>query len=842
PFYSTVTGTQVDTTTLDAEYWVTNLRQEVRFDETVRALLADGFGYFVESSPHSVLAVGLAETFEDAGSDAVALGTLRRDEGGQERFLTSLAEGWVRGLPVDWHAVFAGTPARHVDLPTYAFQHRRYWLEADAARAGDPSGLGQEPVDHPLLSAAVRVAGEDRVVLTGRLAARTHPWLADHTLHGRAVLPGTVFAELALYAGESVGCGRIEELELTAPLALPGKGAVHLQVSVGAPGADGGRPLAVHARTEDAEQDAPWVRHATGILVPDDAAGPDGAAEPGSAWPPRGAQPVSLAYFHRRMADLGQVYGPAFEGLRKLWRVGREYYAEIQLPEEQTRDAARFCVHPALLDAALQPALVNRNLNAQWTRWSGLSLRATGATALRVHLRPTGQPDETTATFTDPDGGLVAVLDAAVPRPVTADEVSRTAAGRSDSLHRVEWAPVPVPGQSADWLLLGPVADQLVEALEESGAYPQAYEDLAALTEALDAGLPAPELVAVSHGFDPAAPDTAAAARAATAELLATVQSWLAEDRLAPSRLVVLTRHAVAARTEDRIDDLAGAALWGLIRSAQAAHPGRFVLVDVDDDPGSLALFPTSVPAAVSSGEPQLALRGGTVMVPRLARDASSATAGGTPWRPDGTVLITGGTGALGSLMARHLVQRHGVRHLLLLSRRGEDGPGATELRAELARSGAATVTVAACDAADRDALAAVLAAVPGDRPLTAVLHCAGVLSDAPLERLTAQDVDRVFAPKVDAAVNLHELTRDAGLSSFVLFSSASGVLGSIAQANYAAANAFLDALARHRSDLGLPGQALAWGLWAQSSEMGADADAAKVARAGILPLSTSQG
>ncbi|MFJ1584961.1 type I polyketide synthase [Streptomyces sp. NPDC088197] len=842
PFYSTVTGAKLDTTALDAAYWVTNLRQEVRFDETVRALLSDGFGYFIESSPHPVLAVGLAETFEDAASDAVALGTLRREEGGQERFLTSLAEGWVRGLPVDWRSVFAGTPAHPVDLPTYAFQHQRYWLEGDAARAGDPSGLGQESVDHPLLSAAVRVADEDRIVLTGRLSLRTHPWLADHSLHDRPVLPGAVFAELALYAGEMAGCGRIETLELTVPLALRGKAAVHVQVSVGAPDEDGGRPLAVHARAEDAEPDAPWVRHATGVLVPEepDASGPADELE-GSVWPPSGAQPVSLAYFHRRMADLGQVYGPAFEGLRKLWRVGREYYAEIRLPEEHARDAARFCLHPALLDAALQPALVNRNQNAQWTRWSGFSLRAAGATALRAHLRPTGQPDEFTATFTDPDGGPVAVLDAGLPQPVTADEVNHSAAGRPDSLHRVEWAPVPVSGQSADWLLLGPVDDRLTEALEESGAYPQAYDDLGALTEALDAGLPAPELVAVSHGFAPHERDDASAARAATVDLLATVQSWLAEDRLAPSRLVVFTRHAVAARAEDRIGDLVGAALWGLIRSAQAAHPGRFVLVDVDDDPGSLALFPTSVPAAVGSGEPQLALRAGTVMVPRLARATSSA-AGGTPWRPDGTVLITGGTGALGGLIARHLVQRHGVRHLLLVGRRGEEAPGAAELRDELTGSGAATVTVAACDAADRDALAALLAAVPEEHPLTAVLHCAGVLSDASLERLTAQDIDRVFAPKAAAALHLHDLTRDADLSAFVLFSSASGVLGSIAQANYAAANAFVDALARQRRDLGLPGQSLAWGLWAQSSAMGADADAAKVARAGVLPLSARQG
>ncbi|WP_219070955.1 beta-ketoacyl reductase, partial [Candidatus Mycobacterium methanotrophicum] len=182
-----------------------------------------------------------------------------------------------------------------------------------------------------------------------------------------------------------------------------------------------------------------------------------------------------------------------------------------------------------------------------------------------------------------------------------------------------------------------------------------------------------------------------------------------------------------------------------------------------------------------------------------------------------GTVVITGGTGMAGSALARHVVVNHGVRQLVLVSRRGPDAPGASELVAELGAAGA-RVSVVACDAADREALAKVLADVSVQYPLSAVIHAAGVLDDAVVTSLTPQRVDAVLRAKVDAAWNLHELTRDAGVSAFVMFSSMAGLVGSSGQANYAAANSFLDGLAVHRRADGLPAISLGWGLWDQSS------------------------
>nr|WP_276525451.1 type I polyketide synthase [Streptomyces rapamycinicus] len=1133
PFYSTLEARVLDTAELDGGYWFRNLREPVRFGEVIAGLAAEGHRVFVEVSPHPVLGLAIVQ----AGEDLVAAGTLQRGDGGRSRWLAALAGAYAAGVEVDWAAV-AGEGAQTVALPTYPFQRERYWPKAMAGR-GDVSSAGQQQSGHPLLAAAVWLAEGDGLVLTGRLSLAAMPWLADHTVHGTVLLPGTAFVDLAIHAGDLAGCGTMEELTLQEPLILPGSGGVQLQVQVGDSDDDSGRrTVTVSSREGEGE----WVRHAVGVLA---AADGEPAPAPLGAWPPAGAESVPVDDAYEKFAQRGYGYGPAFQGLRQVWRAGDTVYADVELPQAAEADAAGFGLHPALLDAALHGLLTVGNSTSNGSggtglpfAWSGVRLLADGARHLRVVLAPTQGGVSVTAF----DGAGQPVLQARslALREIPAGQSAGPGRQVRQSLFTVDWVPLSAPQ----------VADAEVRWVRHGGA--ELAPVVVAAVPAAEPGASAPQ-----------------AAQLAAARVLGWVQQWLADPETDDSRLVVWTQGAAAGQ------DLAGAAVAGLVRSAQSEHPGRLLLVDVDPSAGldpdrdadvdtvlavsldadepevrvrlaadgggvaafgrrlvrtgasgelmlptgsgwrvevaqpgdlgsaavvdapeadaallagqvrvglraagvnfrdvvaglgmvsdgrilggegagivletgpgvndltvgqpvmgllpgwgpvgvvdsrlvaaipqgwsfqqaaavpvgyltafyalrdlaqsqpgqrvlihagtggvgtaavqlakewGLEVFATASPAkqhalramgvadthiastrdltfcerflAVTGGEGmdvvvnalageftdaslRLLPRGGRFVemgktdirnpeqvaeshpgvvyrafdlmdagVPRVAEmlselggmfeagtltpppvtcfELSQAVAAlrhlqaarhigkvvvnvPAQWDPQGTVLVTGGTGTLGGELARHLVDVRGMRHLLLMSRRGPVAPGVAHLAAELAASGA-SVQVQAGDAADRDALASVLAKNAVDRPLTAVVHAAGVIDDATVESLTPERMAKVLAAKADAAWNLHELTEDAGLAGFVLYSSAAAVMGSAGQGSYAAANAFLDALAAYRRDRHLAGQSLAWGLWAQASGMTGHLEGAglsRLRRGGVQPLSTEQG
>ncbi len=810
-FCSSMAGGFIPTTDLTTGYWYDSLRRPVRFDQAVAAFAGHGTPVFIEVSPHPVLGGDVEDILAAAAIPGQACGSLRRGTGDWRRFLTAAAHAYVIGAPVDWTAVLGAAP-RHLDLPTYAFDRRHFWLQQTRRAAGGTDSK------HPLLTSVVPMA-DGGFLLSGTLSREAMPWLSDHAVEDTVLFPGSAFVELALEAAAVAGCDHLDELTLEHPLVLPDTGSVDVQLAVGQADTEQRRTVTVYSRSGSA-----WVRCASGSVGMGSV---DEVCEWAKQWPPRGGAVGDAERGYRDLAALGYQYGPAFQGVIGVWRHGDELFAEIAAPEGL--DFTGFGIHPAVLDAALHPIALAAGFGELRLPFvfGGVRLCATGSSALRVRLTVTG--DDARVEAADTTGRLVFAIESLRVREVAVESLRVGAPSPTDALG-VDWVDLAVtPDEDLSrWAYLGKPVPGI-----------DGFADLDALVTAVADGRPMPDFVVVATAAERM--DVPDAVRELSARVLDTVQRWIGriDTELFPeSRLVFLTTDAVGPDAGDRPCSVVGGAVWGLVRSVQSEHPDRFVLADVPDefaDWGSLA-------AAATLDESQLVIRDGfkgTVLVPRLARRPVPA-----PREVDklDTVLVTGGTGGLGALVAERLVTGHAVNRLVLTSRRGADAPGAAELVARLESLGAA-VDVVACDVSDREALAKLVADVAPR--LSGVVHTAGVLDDGVVEALSADRLDTVLRPKVDAAWHLHELTRDVPLSMFVLFSSLAGVLGTPGQANYAAANVVLDGLAAHRRRLGLPAVSIAWGLWDNATGMtGAltEAEVARLARTGIAALTPEQG
>jgi len=845
PLYSTVTASPIDGVELEPSYWFDNLRRSVRFADAVERLVADGHRFFVEVSPHPLLMLPLQETLY-SGEPSCTVGSLWQDEGDLRRILLSLGELHVHGYPVDWTAFFQPLGGGRVSLPTYAFQRERHWLDAGASRSADVASAGLTSAEHPMLGAAVALADGDGFLFTARLSLSDHPWLSGNVAFGHVLLPGTAFLEFALVAARHVGLERVDELTFEAPLLLTSSSAVRLQLSVGGPGESGRRALAIYGRDER-QDDGPWTRFATGTLAPTE----ERVSFDLGTWPPPGATSLPITGLYERLREAGGDYGPEFQGLRAVYEHGSDLFAEVELPEAVAKDASAFGIHPALLDAAIHA------LSAQGIQegssiglpisFSGVTLLATGATTLRVRIAPSREEGAFSLDVADASGQPALRIEALTMRPASSEQF-RTASTNSGLL-RLEWSALPRTSSEsqstgAHWIVLGDDRVGLCSLLKPHLRRVDHHLNLEAWMASLDGDGSSPDTVVVPLSSKTETSDLIAAAHLATEQALTLLQTWLADDRTSGTRLILLTHGAVAISDGDGDIDLVHAPLWGLVRSAQNENPDvPLFLVDSDDDPASRrALATESHPT-----EPQLALRRGHAFVPRLAKVPSSTSSSSSPFSmaaPQGTVLITGGTGTLGGMLARHLARVHEVKHLLLASRQGPKAEGALRLKAELESLGA-EVTLAACDVADRASVEALLKGIGQDHPLTAVVHTAGTLDDGLFTSLTGDRLRSVLRAKLDAAVHLHELTESLELDAFVLYSSASGVLGAPGQANYAAANVFLDALAEHRRGRGLPALSLDWGSWQDTSGLTAHlsaADRKRVVRNGMRPITEEVG
>ncbi|MFB9352659.1 SDR family NAD(P)-dependent oxidoreductase, partial [Streptomyces heliomycini] len=638
PVVSNVTGGIAGPGLLcSADYWVRHVRATVRFADGVRALADAGVSVFLEAGPGGVL-TALTQRCLDADPDAVAVPALRADRDEETALLTGLARLHTAGVRVDWAAWFRGTGARRTDLPTYPFQRERFWPRP-AALTGDVSSAGLISADHPLLGAAVPLADSEGALFTSQISMQVHPWLLDHKVGGTVVLPGTGYLEMAVRAADQVGCGRVQELVLSTPMVLDDKVPTALQVVLGAPDEEGTRTIAFYSRPSDAT-DGPWTRHATGSLAVAEHTAPFDVP----VWPPADARPMPLDGTYERTE-----YGPCFQGMRKVWIRGQEAFVEVALPEEIAGDAQYFGIHPALLDA-VQHANGYLGVGSEDNPllpyiWNGVSLHAGGATTLRVRIARLGD-ESVTLTAVDAEGAPVLSAEALVLR---APSVPRApvATGGQEPVFRLDWvtAPEVKPTEGLRAVTLG------ADVFGTGTALPS----LTGLTDPADA----PDYVLVplqgeytgtDAGGDPAAPgtDVPGAVHTLTTRTLELVRQWLDHDRFDRTRLVFVTRGAVAAADGETVRDLAAGAAWGLVRSAQSENPDRFVLVDLDAQGDVQALLP-DLPALLATGDAQFAVREGAVRVGRLDRLATGAglvPPVGVPWRLDTT-----GKGTLDNLV-----------------------------------------------------------------------------------------------------------------------------------------------------------------------------------------------
>ncbi len=849
PIVSNVTGAVASGEFCSAEYWVSQVRGTVRFADDVRALRDVGVTRFLELGPDGVLSGMVLECFgeeETESGDVLVAASLRKRRVQARAFLSFLAQAHAHGVDVDWNAFFDAKGAERVALPTYAFQRRRYWL-ASGAGVTDAGTLGQASADHPLLGAALHLAGEeDAWLLTGRLSLATHPWLRDHAVMGTVLMPGTGFVELALAAGQHVGSEMVEELTLQAPLLLSDDNAVQLQITVSAPDEEGHRQLTIYSRPQDASGELEWICHASGALCSPEDQSDIQPPELWEQWPPSGAQELDIGEFYERLAQAGYNYGPSFQGMRKVFGSGDDLFAEIALAEEPASEAQSFCAHPALSDAALHPALLAAEQEGEVGvpfAFSGVRLLGRGATALRLRLTVDPQNAGTLSLFAaDEHDEPVISIQSLQTRAVDQSQLQAAKDASNDSLYELGWIELPLAG--ADDALASPVVLGDAEKLMSPGIELQSYADLAELESAVEQGSSVPEVVLVSaatmvHGGGSEGLELTDTIHQTAERTLELLQGWIASGSLSEAKLVLVTDAAMAAAKEEA-PNLDQAALVGMMNSAQSEHPGRFGVIDLDaSDVSRLSLY-----NALTIDEPRLAIREGSLYAPRFVRLKAREQEPPEPFDTDGTVLITGGTGGLGALVARHLVTERGASSLLLVSRSGLQASGAQELRDSLSELGC-EVRVAACDVSDRPQLQELLDSISPEHPLTMVVHAAGVLDDSLIELMDGERLKRVMAPKINAAVHLHELTMQTGLREFILFSSAVAPMGSPGQSNYAAANGFLDALAAHRHAMGLPALSLGWGAWEQSTGMTgtlSESDRARLERFGIASLSDEHG
>lgn len=863
PLMSNLTGREFEPGEVpDALYWRRHLRESVRFGAGIETLRARGCELFVELGPNPILS-GMGKRCLPEGA-AVWLPSLQKEQNDWQVLLDSVGALYTRGVEIDWPGFDRDYARRRVSLPTYPFERSRYWVQTEGTRTVAPRSSG-----HPLLGSRLRSA---LTIFEARLEPRLLPYLTEHRVGGEIVLPGAAYLEMAAAAARAIhktDLIALDEIVFRQALTLNSPRTVQLTVLP----ASGESVFEIASLSEETGP-ASWTQHARGKLRSLEPAAP-GLVDIGEIQA-RCTQEMPVSEHYRYLRERGIEYGPGLQLIERLQVTDGEAIGQIRLPEP----GLDYLLHPALLDAALQ--VVTAMPGAIGSVKDGCVL--TSLESLKIYASP-GQSVWSHARL-HPVSGAAGCFEANVRLLDQTGQITvelsglryrlapeaRTVPVDVSWLYELQWQPeaggrveVLPPPSRGRWIIFadrGGTGLQLAERLgslgedcilvspgtgylSTPGQYqlnPEQPEDFhRLLTEVI--GPAHPPCRGVVHLWSLESVDTRATLMAfaetqvlGCASVLHLTQALVASG--ASPGLWLVTRNAQAVGA-DALLSPAQTSLWGLGRVLAEEQPQlgcRLVDLGVAGNAEEIALLWQELWSEGHEG--QLALRGDTRYVARLAR-YSPPPAVPLTLRADGTYLISGGLGGLGLLTARWMVRR-GARNLILLGRSDPSAP-VEETLGEMRQSGV-RVVVARADVTRPEQVSEVLSTLGALPPLRGVVHAAGVLDDGVLAGQEWRRFAKAMAPKLEGAWNLHLLTRDQPLDFFVLFSSVAALLGPTGLGNYAAANAFEDALAHHRRSQGLPALSINWGAWAGVGMEARHRVGARVAARGIGTIAPEQG
>ena len=856
-----------------AQYWSRHLREPVLFSAGIQALYDQGYRVFIEVGPSPALLNMGRQTVTD---EAVAwLPSLRKNQDDWQQVLESLGALYARGVDVDWGGFDRDYPRRRVPLPTYPFQRERYWIRSMAPGAGwapavDP---GSSAARHGLLGQRLRSPRSRDVQFETRISARAPAFVEEHRVYGATVFPGAAYLEMALSAAEEAlgqGAWCLEDVSFREALVVPEGESRAVQVIL-TPSEPSGHGFEIFSLAIDATGKEIWTLHASGRIAAGLARGaPAEGALRLDEIRARCDEEIPVESFYERLRALGLEYGPIFRGLRVIRQRDGEALGLIELAGEASAEAGSYRVHPALLDACMQ-LTATVTLRGVGPSSEPQFLLPIGLRRLEIHAEPgarlwshlvvrkgSGASSETLTVdlrLLDEGGRLVAEVEGLCGKRGSRHALQRADGNAgADWLYEIAWRPklrevAPGPASGAvgappagRWLIFADargVGAELARRLTARGETPVTVlagatyraatdgqltidpsrpDDMRRLlTEARGAdGAPYRGVVHL-WGLDGAAPEATTAATLARDRALGPgsalhlLQALVEEDM--PPPLWLVTRGAQAV--EPGPVAATQAPLWGLGRVIALEHPeiwGGLIDLDPRGSPEDAALLLDELGA--KDREDQVAFREGARYVARLVRHTAARPDARGALRSDATYLVTGGLSGLGLETARWMVEQ-GARHVVLVGRSGASEAAAAAVE-EMNRAGA-EVAVIQADVSCADDISRVLAHI--DRampPLGGLIHSAGVLQDGVLLQQDAARLAQVMAPKVEGSWNLHALTQGRDLDFFVLYSSEASLLGSAGQGNYAAANAFADALVHQRRAMGLPALGINWGIWSE--------------------------